>query len=882
MARPWNRVPQRRTRPSVHRSRRLMLERLESRRMLSATNILTYLNDLSGTGANTSETTLTPANVNTSNFGKLFSSSVDGQVYAQPLYMASVNITTGANQGIHNVVFVATAHDSLYAFDADNGAKLWQTSFLSATVSGVLNVNPNIAANVTITTVPSGDVSSTDISPEIGVIATPVIDPTSGTIYLTAKTKEIINGNTSAPDYFYQLYAINLQNGHLQTGLGGGVVKIGDTVFSGGVYTNTTSISVAGTGAGNVGGVVKFNALRQLNRPGLTLYYDSNNVGHIYIAFASHGDNGPYHGWVLGYNPSNLQLTGVFNANPNGSDDGVWQSGGRVEVDSSGALYFETGNGTFETSLNAQGFPSNGDYGDSVLKIVTDSSTSSTPNINGWGFHVADYFTPFNQATLNSGDTDLGASGLVILPDSVGSAAHPHLLIARGKAGVIYLIDRDSMGKFNPNTDQVVQKFTDSAGFWSSPTYAVIGSTAYFYGTPSGGTLHQWSISNGAFSTSVLHAGPDAYAFPGATGFISANGTANGIVWEVEKNTNQLRAYRADNVSTELYTSAQAANNRDALGTVVKFSVPIVDNGHVYVGTGSSLVVYGELPFIITTTNDSGAGSLRQALLDAGQLPGQTHTLQFALPTGPQSINLLSALPSVSDPTVLSLDATQNVTLVLSSGTTWNNNATMTLAGAGMLSIRGGIEGAGNLTITAGSNLTAGHLIQNALVIGGTAGSFGTMTIGASDASGNPLTMVNSVTAASTTSAATAAPTSATAAGSSPLPRAVAASARASSQIVGEMALDDSTSNEHKWSTMLTGSVVSSNSEIANMPERPAAIAASRNDGFPHRDALAALDSLADVTSAATVPVSLSSPSDADLSYMPDDLVAAIGRRWRI
>jgi hypothetical protein len=711
-----------------------MSERLERRCMLSATNILTYLNDLSGTGANTSETTLTPANVNSSHFGKLFSSSVDGQVYAQPLYMAGVNITTGVNQGIHNVVFIATAHDSLYAFDADNGALLWQTSFINNTNAGVLDVNPNIAPGVSITSVPTADVISSDITPEIGVIATPVIDPTSGTIYLTAKTKEIINGNTSAPDYFYQLYAINIQNGHLQTGLGGGVVKIGDTVYSGGVYTNNTSISVAGGG-------VTFNTLRQMNRPGLTLYYDNNGNGHIYIAFASHGDNGPYHGWVLGYNPSNLQLTGVFNANPNGVDDGIWQSGGRVEVDSSGALYFETGNGTFETSLNAQGFPTNGDYGDSVVKIVTDSSTPSSPNINGWGFHVADYFTPFDQANLNNHDTDLGASGLVILPDSVGSAAHSHLLIARGKSGVIYLIDRDNMGHFDPNTDHVVQKFTDSGGFWSSPTYAVIDSTAYFYGTPSGGLIHQWSIANGAFSTSIVHAGPngDAYAFPGATGFISANGSANGIVWQVERNMNQLRAYRADNVSTELYTSAQAANNRDALGTVIKFSVPIVDNGHVYVGTGSSLVVYGELPFKITTTNDSGAGSLRQALLDAGQLPGQTHTLQFALPTGPQTINLLSALPSVSDPTVLSLDATQNVTVALSSGTSWNNNATMTLAGAGILSIRGGIEGTGNLTITAGSNLTAGHLIQNALVIGGTAGSFGRMTIGTSDASGNPL-----------------------------------------------------------------------------------------------------------------------------------------------
>jgi fibronectin type 3 domain-containing protein len=558
---------------------------------LAAVNLLTHLTDNSGTGANTSETALTPSNVNVTQFGKLFSSAVDGQVVAQPLYMTGVNITTGANQGIHNVVFVATAHDSLYAFDADNGAKLWQTSFLSATVSGVLDVNPNIATGVTISSVPSGDVNTTDISPEIGVIATPVIDPSTGTIYLTAKTKEIINGNSSVPDYFYQLYAINIQNGHLQTSLGGGVVKIGDTVYSGGNYTNNTSISVAGNGDGSVGGVVKFNTLRQMNRPGLTLYN-----GRIYIAWASHGDNTPYHGWITGYNASNLQLTGALCLNPNGNDDGIWQSGGKIEIDSSGALYFETGNGLFDSTLNAQGFPVNGDYGDSVVKIVTDSSTPSTPNINGWGFHVADYFAPFNQANLNSQDTDMASSGLAILPDSLGSTAHPHLLLARGKSGVIYLIDRDNMGKFNSTTDHVVQEFSDTGGFWSSPTYAVIGTTAYFYGTPNGGYIQQWSISNGAFSTSVVHSGmgTDTYAFPGATGFISANGTSNGVIWQVEKNTNQLRAYNAATLGAPLYTTAMNAP-RDQLGSVIKFSVPIVDNGHVYVGTSNTLVVYGEL-----------------------------------------------------------------------------------------------------------------------------------------------------------------------------------------------------------------------------------------------------------------------------------------------
>ena len=189
-----------------------------------------------------------------------------------------------------------------------------------------------------------------------------MIDPTTNTIYLTAKTKDVINGNTAAPDYVYQLYAINISNGRLQTSIGGGVVEIGDTVFSSNTYTNNTPIAVkatTATAAGQVNGAIKFNALRALDRSGLTL---AN--GQIYLTFASHGDNGPYHGWVVSYKAANLQLSGVFNATPGDTDGGTWQSGGKIEVDSSGALYFETGNGGFDSTLDANGFPVNGDYGD--------------------------------------------------------------------------------------------------------------------------------------------------------------------------------------------------------------------------------------------------------------------------------------------------------------------------------------------------------------------------------------------------------------------------------------------------------------------------------------------------------------------------------------
>jgi fibronectin type 3 domain-containing protein len=620
-----------RLRSATNKFRRLTVERLEGRWMLSATNILTYLNDLAGTGANTNETTLTPANVNSSQFGKLFTSSVDGQLVAQPLYMANVNITTGANQGIHNVVFVATTHDSLYAFDAGNGVLLWHTSFINNTSAGVLDVNPNINASTLVTSVPSADVNSTDINPEVGVIATPVIDPSTGTIYLTAKTKDVVNGNTSAPDYVYQLYAINIENGHLQTSMGGGVIQFGDTVYSGGNYTNTTSISVAATTAsaiGQSGGVIKFNTLRAMDRTGLTLYN-----GQIYIGFASHGDNNPYHGWVVAFNAGNLQLNGVFCTTPGDQEGGIWQSGGRIEIDSSGALYFETGNGGFagvtlggsnpNPTLNANGFPVDGDYGDAVLKLVVDPTTTpASPGQNGWGLKVSDYFAPSNQQTLDNNDTDMASSGLVILPNSLGDAAHPHLLLARGKSGVIYLIDRDNMGKYNSSTDLVVQEFTDAGGFWSSPTLFLTnaaGTTANFYGTDYGGALQQWSISNAAFSTAVVHTGPDTYNFPGATGFISANGTANGIVWQVDKTSGQLRAYSAANVSTELYTSNQNSARDSISGNgVIKFSVPIVDNGEVFVGAGNALVVFGELNAV--TQAPAAPTNLAASALSASQV----------------------------------------------------------------------------------------------------------------------------------------------------------------------------------------------------------------------------------------------------------------------
>jgi fibronectin type 3 domain-containing protein len=551
---------------------RLALEELEARVTPSAVNMITYHNDNTSTGQNLSETVLTPANVNSTTFGKLFSTSVDGQVYAQPLYVPGVNITTGTNQGVHNVVLVATQHDSLYAIDADNGAVLWHDALLHAVHGG------------TVTSVPNSDVNSSDISPEIGVTATPVIDPATGVIYVEAKSKEVASDGTH---YIHQLYVIHLADGSSQTGTPVVIAdSIGDTYVSG--------PTVKGTGAGSSGGTVFFDALRQMDRPGLT---DAN--GNIYLAFASHGDNGPYHGWVLSYNASTLALNGVFNTTPNGTEGGIWQAGGRVAVDASGNLYFETGNGTFDTTQNGSGMPNNGDYGDSFVKIAVDPTTSPTnQNINGWGLKAVDYFTPFDQANLNSGDLDLGSGGPMLLPDSAGSTTHPHLMVGAGKEGRIYLIDRDNMGHFSSTTDNVVQETNNTTISGSFDTPGYFNGTIYYVGGSNIGNPNDvgktFSISNGQMSLTPTSQGPDSYAYPGSTPSISANGTSNGVVWDLDTGTSQLRAYNASGFNTELYTSAQAASSRDALtGSVIKFSVVTVDNGKVYVGSSSALNVYG-------------------------------------------------------------------------------------------------------------------------------------------------------------------------------------------------------------------------------------------------------------------------------------------------
>jgi hypothetical protein len=585
----WTMTPFRRPRTTTRRPGRgrspLTLERLETRLAPANVDVLSAHNDTFLSGQNLQEEILTPANVNAGSFGKLFTKPVDGYVYAQPLYKANLLIP---GQGVHNVAFVATEHDSVYAFDTDNPAagagpegSLWKVSFL-APANGV-------------TSVPAGDVGivSTNIVPEVGITGTPVIDGATNTLYVVAKTKEV---RADGAHYVQKLHALDLATGQEKFG---GPALIGDTL---GTNTNTSPVSVPGNGDGAVNGVVTFNARKELQRPALQLVN-----GVVYISWASHEDDRPYHGWVVGYSASNLAAgpVKVFNTSPNAGGVGIWESGGNLATDAQGNLYFAVGNGF--GGPNPAFDPAHGNYAESVLKLSTTGQLT-----------VVDYFTPFDWATLDAQDADLGSGGTMLLPDSVGSAAHPHLLVETGKSGKIYLIDRDNMGKLNnPGTgpDLVVQTVTaGQAGVWGNPSFYQLNATTgiiYYHGQ--GDFLKGYLISNGHIDDTpadILRSNFRS-SYPGTQPVVSANGVAdptnptNGIVWELQVDAGDpsanptgaaiLRAFRTTDLSTELYDSNQTSL-RDQPTAAVKFTVPTVTNGHVLVAAQYSFSVFGLFP----------------------------------------------------------------------------------------------------------------------------------------------------------------------------------------------------------------------------------------------------------------------------------------------
>jgi hypothetical protein len=552
-----------------------------------ATDVLSYHNNLQSTGQNLTETKLTPGSVALDKFQRRFVLPLDGQAYAQPLYKAGVAITAGAQAGPHDAVFVATQHGSIYAVDALSGVILWQTSLLSV----------GLADAVSISTVPNADVNTPDIAPEIGIVSTPVIDPATGFLYATCKTKQFVAGDSLLPRFVYTIFKLDIATGAIA---GSHIIA---ATYKPDVYIHRTELDpyVLGTGNGastvNDQSRVYFNAQWQMNRPGLVLL-----DGEIYAAFGSHADNGPYHGWLLAFDAQTLEVTRVFNTTPNGGLAGIWQSGGIPVVDAAGYIYVNTGNGSFDggkdaggatIGLNGQGFPVGGNYGNCFLKLARDpASTIDAQNINGWGLKVVDYFCPFNTQNLNTTDSDLGSGGPIVLPDEVGSATHPRLLIGAGKEGKIYLLDRDQMGKFDANTDHVVQTQGNAiTGCVNTPAY--FDGKLYWVGGYSTDQAKIFAIGNASFSGTPLSFNSRTYSFPGATPSISANGLANAVVWTLERSSNELRAYDATDLSHELWTSALSPNDRDKLGSVVKFTVPTVADGLVFVGTMDALVVYG-------------------------------------------------------------------------------------------------------------------------------------------------------------------------------------------------------------------------------------------------------------------------------------------------
>lgn len=493
-------------------------------------NVLTYHNDSDRTGLDSSETLLTPANVNPSSFGKLFSDPVDGFVYAQPLYVAGVNVP---GKGRHNIVYVATENDSVYAFDADSsGPPLWHASLL------------NGGSPVT-----SSEVACGQIVPRIGVTGTPVIDLATRTLYAVAMVKLRQAGHTV---YAQQLHALDLS---------AGAEKLGGPVSIAG--------SVAGKGAGSVNGRITFDAFAHLNRPGLAL---SNGV--LYIAFGSHCDLGDYHGWVFAYGAAHLHFRAVWNATPDGTEAAIWQTGDAPAVDSSGHVYVMTGNGTFDANTGGA------DYGDSFVKLALDAK----------GLHPIDFFTPFDQQSLSDKDLDIGSGGPLLVP-TVARSAKP-LIVGGGKNAVLYVVNRDRMGGFHQKgDDQIVQAISGQlSGIFSTPAW---WNGRLYIGTV-GQSVKAFSLSAGHFS--LASQTPDSFDYPGTTPSISSNGKKNAIVWALETGgyisgaSAILRAYDATDLSHELYTSP--AHGGPGTGGV-KFTTPTIAHGHVYFGTQHFLEVYG-------------------------------------------------------------------------------------------------------------------------------------------------------------------------------------------------------------------------------------------------------------------------------------------------
>ena len=625
-------------------------------------NVLTYHNDAGRTGQNLNETILSPANLKTNTFGKLFSYSVDGYVFAQPLIVSGLTIP---GQGTHNVLFIATEHNSVYAFDADRNTGAYAGLLWHVTLgTSAATPNPDFGSRY-------GPYS--DIAVEVGITGTPVIDLASGTLYVDAFTHE-------GSSYFHRIHALNITNGTEQAG-----------------SPVLVSASVPGTGVGGNGSVVPFVAKQQLQRGALTLA-----GGILYVLYTGYADTNPYHGWILGFDATTLQPLAnyVFNSTPNATtnvfganagEGGIWMGGNGIAVDAGTNLYVEVGNGSF----NALNGSSGTEFSDSFLKFSTAGSLV-----------VTDYFTPYDQLNMANADQDLGSGGMMLIPDQTGPYAH--LMAGAGKGGKIYLINRDQMttdnGHYNSNSsvDHIIQTVSGQIG-GSFDTPAYFNGRIYYAG--SGNQLKAFTLSptTGLLSTTPVLTGPRAFSFPGATPSVSANGSDNGIIWAMQNASPAvLAAYNATNLSPEIYNTSAAPANRDRLANGVKFAVPTVANGKVFVGNQYSVSVLGLLdPYLNWKYAHFGANATNAAV--AGDLldpdaDGALNLLEYATATDPNVVNTNNSISGIISGNQFQVQFNRNttatnITYVVQSADSlagpWSNLMTYTTAGGWTANVAG-------------------------------------------------------------------------------------------------------------------------------------------------------------------------------------------------
>jgi hypothetical protein len=502
----------------------------------AGTDVLTYHNDNSRSAQNLTETVLTPANVNATQFGLLRVLPADGLVDGQPLIASNLSVS-GV---LRNVVYVVTENDSVYSYDADSGAALVHVSVLGSGET------------------PSDTRGCSQVVPQIGITSTPVIDRSvgpNGTVYVVAMSKN------AAGEYFQRLHALDLVTL---------AERPNSPVVIQATYPGTANNSV---------GMTSFQPGQYEERAGLLLL-----SGTVYTAWTSHCDQTPYNGWIMGYDESTLAQSQVLNVTPNGSEGAIWQAGGGMAADSAGNIYALVANGTFDTTLDASGFPLQGDYGNAFIKL----SSAST-------LQVTDYFDMDNTVAESNGDVDLGSGGAMLLPDQTDSTGVVRqLAVGAGKDGHLYVVNRSNMGKFSMSNNAIWEDMPGAlpGGIWATPAY--FQGTVY-YGDV-GGTLKAFGIQQAMLGKTPTSQTSISFAYPGTAPAVSANGSSNGIVWAVQNsNPAALHAFAAGNLATELYNSNQAANGRDNFGTGNKFMTPSIANGKVYVGTPTGVAVFGLL-----------------------------------------------------------------------------------------------------------------------------------------------------------------------------------------------------------------------------------------------------------------------------------------------